>query len=360
MATLLNNPTLIKRVTSSSISTVTGMILTGPAPSTEWRNKIIRDRLLRNGLKPKVEPSVNDVAEPNLIPHLQHSQFGSNSGNVYQAGIMTISTIANEQIREDQAKLRNGYENSESPYRPLNRMTQLESLDNAEAPNQNRTLKYHPESSKRRRLFVPHAGVYIVNRISTSPYQVLELQNRPSHVSVKPETSWATIKSMGRNNPMYHYTGAEDTVSFNISWYCNSKENLDEVLGKCRLLESWSKADGYMKSPPILELLFGDYSSDETQIFGGHYFILWSAPYELRNIATPHPSYLDSDNMHHYGPEGTAIRLGMLYPQVATQELTFKRVTDHNLTRSEIIPDKLLKKTGIISQNSQSLNPLNF
>ena len=46
---------------------------------------------------------------------------------------------------------------------------------------------------------------------------------------------------MGRNVPMYHFTGAEDIIQFNVSWYCNDPENPEEVINKCRLLETASE-----------------------------------------------------------------------------------------------------------------------
>lgn len=342
MATLLGEYTLIGRVSASLARTAGGLLSTGFSPSTEWRNKIIRDRLVRNALKPKAQPSLNTVFEPNKIPHPQIPII-SDSGNVYAGGLMTASTIANERLRDSQSMRMGRYTFKSSIYTPVNRIANVAS-----------TMLALEDKFKKAR--VPAAGVYIINRISTSPYQILKLQNRPSNVSVHPETNWAVIKSMGRNNPMYHYTGAEDTVSFSISWYCNNKIYLDEVLAKCKLLESWSKADGYLKSPPILELQFGDCNIEDS-MFGGQYFILWSAPYELRNITTT-PSAYNTVGSTNIG-DNDLVKMGILYPQVATQELTFKRVTDHNLLRSEIMPTKLLSHAGIMTAESTgNINPL--
>lgn len=63
---------------------------------------------------------------------------------------------------------------------------------------------------------------------------------------------------MGRNTPMYHYTGSEDIVQFNVSWYCDDPDNPAEVLTKCRLLESWSKSNAYQAAPPILQIQWGN------------------------------------------------------------------------------------------------------
>ena len=61
--------------------------------------------------------------------------------------------------------------------------------------------------------------------MTVNPTQYITLQNRPPELDFRGETTWATIKSMGRNTPMYHFTGAEDIIQFNVSCYCNDQEN---------------------------------------------------------------------------------------------------------------------------------------
>lgn len=93
----------------------------------------------------------------------------------------------------------------------------------------------------------------VIYNLTASPYQYITLQNRPTSVDFRGETTWATIKSMGRNTPMYHFTGSEDIIQFNVSWFCNDPDNPKEVITKCRLLEMWTKANSYQASPPILK-----------------------------------------------------------------------------------------------------------
>lgn len=173
--------------------------------------------------------------------------------------------------------------------------------------------------------------VIIYNLTSNGSYSYIILQNRPSELEFRGETSWASIHSMGRNNPMYHYTGAEDTLQFNISWFCSDPKNPAEVINKCRLLESWSKANGYLASPPILKIQWGG-----SGIFDDHRYILTSATYTLKNFQNGHidrrsdnPTFVDTK----------------LFPMVATQELIFKRVSDHNITYSDIIDSVSMDKT---------------
>jgi len=155
---------------------------------------------------------------------------------------------------------------------------------------------------------------------SKGDYQYIILQNRPPEVEFNGETSWASIKSFGRNLPMYHFTGAEDKIQFNVSWFCNDSSRPWEVVQKCRLLEAWSKANGYTSSPPLLQIDWGG-----SGLFSNAYFILQSATYRLCNFRD---GYIDRRNNDSNWVDGK------LYPMAATQELIFARVSDNNPTYS--------------------------
>lgn len=164
-------------------------------------------------------------------------------------------------------------------------------------------------------------NIIIINP-NTSPPQSLVIQGKPQELKVNPESSWATVKSMGRNNPFMMYTGGEDTLEFDISWYAMDPDRRD-VIDKCRILESWSKADGYNSSPPALMISWG--SSD---LFQDDYWVLTNASYVLSNFqnACRLGTRRDTQGFMDLG----------LYPNVATQSLTFKKVTWDNTTH-EII-----------------------
>ena len=179
----------------------------------------------------------------------------------------------------------------------------------------------------------------VILNSSVSPYIAITIQGMPNELEINPEPTWATVKSMGRNNPFYMYTGSEDTISFDISWFAVDK-NREDVINKCRLLESWSKANGYNTSPPNLDILWGN-----SDIFSGQKFILYSAKYVLGNF----------QNSYRAGSrdKGEVVDL-KLYPNSAVQSLVFKRVTSGNLTHDEIIsPNKLDATTGIDKKNPQ-------
>ena len=179
--------------------------------------------------------------------------------------------------------------------------------------------------------------VIIYNLTSNGSYAYIVLQNRPNEIEFRGETSWAKISSMGRNTPMYHYTGAEDVLQFNISWYCSDPNNPAEVVSKCRLLESWTKANGYLAGPPILKIQWG-----ASEIFDDHRYILTSATYTLKHFQNGH---IDRRN------KNAKFVDTKLFPTVATQELVFKRVSGHNLGYEDIVKSKDLGKTkGIFKQ----------
>ena len=176
-----------------------------------------------------------------------------------------------------------------------------------------------------------------IYNIKASPVQWIELQTIPEKVTFQGESTWAVINSMGRNTPMYHFTGAETVIQFNVSWYCNDPANPVEVVAKCRLLEAWSKANGYAVAPPVLEIQWGD-----SDLFRDQKFILTAATYELKNWKDSAKVW-DATQKKYVMPAGYVDP--KLNPMVATQELIFRRVSASNLTYENIIPRATLKKT---------------
>ena len=184
--------------------------------------------------------------------------------------------------------------------------------------------------------------------MNVSPAISLVIQNRPDRLRVEPAATWAAVKSMGRNNPFYFYTGGEDTITFDISWYSVDADHRDDVVNKCRLLESWARADGYSASPPTLRIQWGN-----SGLFEDDLFILAAAPYELTHFQNASRMMRRYDNDPDTGQRITntvsqPYNLKLL-PNCATQTLTFKRVTKNNRTWEEIIPASKLQYTpGVI------------
>lgn len=186
----------------------------------------------------------------------------------------------------------------------------------------------------------------------------VELQNRPKELDYQPQSTWADIKSMGRNVPMYHYTGSETTLQFSTSWYMPGKPGDPDfdmfwVIKQCRTLESWSMANGYLQAPPYLYILWG-----ESDLFSEHLWILHSATYKLMDfhdrvlVKSSEALGLQGNDMFNKSSEifsldahyKALINQGLV-PFSATQELIFKRVAGINLWYSDIAPQRKSLKT---------------
>jgi hypothetical protein len=207
------------------------------------------------------------------------------------------------------------------------RLEEGEGVDPAKG-NKN-TTNYRNFEAKADVIYQNEVRIY---NMTVNPTQYITLQNRPPELDFRGETTWATIKSMGRNTPMYHYTGSEDIIQFNVSWFCNDPDNPKEVITKCRLLEMWTKANSYQASPPILKIEWGS-----SGIFDNHQYILTSATYTLNN-------FRNASRTRVAGKSCTIEDLKLL-PAAATQELIFKRVSAYNLSYQDIVTEEDLKNT---------------
>lgn len=186
-----------------------------------------------------------------------------------------------------------------------------------------------------------------IYNMSSDPITYLELQTYPEKVSFQGESTWAVINSMGRNTPMYHFTGAESIIQMNISWYCDDPANPADVITKCKLLEAWSKGNGYISAPPILKLNWGD-----SELFKDELFIITAATYELSNWRGSVKQY-DKKTKQLILPKNSKGEVYVdtnLLPAMATQELIFRRVSAHNLTHEDIISKELIQKTKGINK----------
>lgn len=152
--------------------------------------------------------------------------------------------------------------------------------------------------------FVTSHDAMLVDLVSG---EKLHFQGLPYEVDVNPEASYATIKPIGRNNPHYHFTGSEDTIILELSWYSELEDKTD-VIEKCKWIESLTKADGYTDDPHIVSLIWGE-------LFKSQQWIVFSAPYRL------------------VLPDKTK---GMLF-QLAYQTVTLKKITKRNLTLSQVL-----------------------
>lgn len=319
MATVINRAAgTIAEKYGQAVEKVSPHITTGPVQKT-WRARILTNRVMsglekEGPLLPNASKTLSKVLDPvGTLTDIGQSIVGIKPGP---------STLVTRLNRESQI--------SRGEY-PLNGSTSMFGTTRQTDVSQAAmvpVINYYQSKAKWDGLLQGESLVnnqVIIFNTCVSPYQYLKLQNRPTELDFRGETTWAAIKSMGRNLPMYHFTGAEDIIQFNISWYCNDPENPAEVINKCRLLESWTKANGYQNAPPVLQIQWG--TSD---IFYGNYYILTSATYTLSNFAS-------GCRLRNRKPEEKIyLQNKGLYPYTATQELVFKRVLDHNPVWDEV------------------------
>lgn len=286
-----------------------------------WRAKILLDRATRpakTGGKASITPEAK----------LHKNNIRADRGVNPKTGIIESS------IRVDVNKAAREVEEQQ---KELQRKETTVSFVEDNTPLEERKIKY----DKRNHESLTKKRIQIYN-ISSDPITYLELQTYPEKVSFQGESTWAVINSMGRNTPMYHFTGAESIIQLNISWYCDDPANPADVLAKCKLLEAWSKGNGYISAPPILKLNWGD-----SELFKDELFILTAATYELSNWRGSVKQY-DRKTKELVLPKGYVDT--NLLPAMATQELIFRRVSATNLTHGDIISQELLNKTKGINK----------
>lgn len=137
----------------------------------------------------------------------------------------------------------------------------------------------------------------------------LVFQNIPMEgLKYSPDANWMAVASAGRNNPLYQYMGGEDVLAFTISWYAEEIAKQD-VLRKTKWLEALSKNNGYDEKPHMVQFVMGDMYRDAKWV------VTSAGPIEF--------SLFD--------------RTAGMMPRMASQELTLKRITDSNRTRTEIL-----------------------
>lgn len=285
-----------------------------------WRAKILLDRVTRPGAKDHIDKK---IPNENVKPSYRKPSQGQSYSPINKGKYSTLNKIARE--------LDEKYTKAPTIHFKDSSERQLLNINGDEARN------------------ITKPQILIFNWFS-NPVQYIELQTVPKELEINSEGTWAVINSMGRNTPMYHYTGSETTLQFSISWYSNDRANPQDVLAKCRLLEMWSKSNGYQQSPPLLQIMFGDsgmfsnlQKDGHTKISEGtqYYWILQSASYKLSGWRND--SLIKDDNNQIVRAKGY-VKANM-NPSLATQELIFKRTSARNLLYEDIINPDVLKKT---------------
>jgi len=151
-------------------------------------------------------------------------------------------------------------------------------------------------------------------------YGVITLPWIPRELNYQPESKFIGIATMGRNNPHYHFTGSEDTLTFEIDWFFMDDESRERVINSCRWIESLTKGDAYEEPPHRVKLVWGE----NNKLYEDDIWLITSAPYVMSQFTKG------------FKKDGNIVR-GNLLPQQAIQTITLKRLTRNNLTTQEIM-----------------------
>lgn len=160
-------------------------------------------------------------------------------------------------------------------------------------------------------------------------YSYVQLPFVPRELNYVPESKFVGIASFGTNNPIYQFTGSEDTLSFEIDWF-SDQDNRRDVIFNCRWLEALTKSDAYQEAPHRVKIVWGGQQTGDNEwedpqgLWEDSVWVLVSAPYRL------------SQFNRGYMKDGNYVSTHML-PQQAYQTVVFKRVTNYNRSTADII-----------------------
>jgi len=96
----------------------------------------------------------------------------------------------------------------------------------------------------------------------------LEIQFVPKTFDINRSANISKIQTIGRNTPFHHYTSGSTELKFQLD-FCCEQENRQDVIEKCKWLESLMCNDGYNNPPERIKVIFGDLFRDEAWVVTG-------------------------------------------------------------------------------------------
>lgn len=84
----------------------------------------------------------------------------------------------------------------------------------------------------------------------------IKIDYLPKSISPNRSSDIADLKIIGRNNPVHHYLSGSNTITLDLDFYAKEK-NREDVIKKCRMLESWAVNDGFDKKPEQVRITLG-------------------------------------------------------------------------------------------------------
>lgn len=84
----------------------------------------------------------------------------------------------------------------------------------------------------------------------------LEIQYVPKEIAISRSPIIAGVAVVGRNNPLHHYVGGTTEMTLDLDFH-SDEESREDVIRKCKWLESLAYGDGYDAPPETVRLTFG-------------------------------------------------------------------------------------------------------
>lgn len=138
-------------------------------------------------------------------------------------------------------------------------------------------------------------------------YERLDIQFLPKEINMPRTANIADIEVIGRNNPLHHFTGGDETISLELDFYCDSGQR-DAVIKKIRWLQSVAINDGYFGKASRVVLIWGDLYKGDAK------WVVKSVVPKMSNFSS---------------------KFGFL-PQQAYVQLTMALDTNYSLTKSQL------------------------
>ena len=88
------------------------------------------------------------------------------------------------------------------------------------------------------------------------------IQFVPDKLSLSRGANVSGLNVIGRNNPIYHFTGGETLLDFDLDFHAEAQDRQD-VITKVKWLEALCYSDGREYPPEKIKLVFGSIFRDE-------------------------------------------------------------------------------------------------
>lgn len=86
--------------------------------------------------------------------------------------------------------------------------------------------------------------------------QRLDIQYVPTQLSFSRTPIISGVAVVGRNNPIHHYVGGTTEMNLELDFH-SEDESREDVIRKCKWLESLAYSDGFENPPERVRLTFG-------------------------------------------------------------------------------------------------------